>query len=671
MASGMTDVTYCKGVGETRARLLNKLGVDCVDALVRFYPRDYSDLSVWVPLGQTGNAETVCVKARITGPIRRNYIRKNMVLYKFPIADETAGAVVTLYNNPYLAEKLKEGEEYLFYGKISADFGGRSLSSPQIVPPQKAGLIPIYRTTRGLNSAGISRMVQNALAIYTPPEIFSEVLRARLGLCGISAALEGIHFPKNREQMEQAKRRLVFEELFSLQVALKRLKNETRETSSYRVGTDCTEKWIATLPFSLTGAQRRVIGEAVADMQSGKQMNRLLQGDVGSGKTAVAAALCYQVIQNGYQAAVMAPTEVLAEQHYRTFSRFYDGMGISCALLTGSTPKKEKQQIKEGLKNGSISLVLGTHALLTDDVSFSALALCITDEQHRFGVSQREKLIRKGLRPHTLVMSATPIPRTLAMIFYADLDISLLDEYPKDRQSIRSYQVPPSYLPRIYAFLRKNIAEGRQAYIVCPAVEENEAATDLTSAEALYEDLSRKEFCDIPIGLLHGKMKPKEKERVMRQFADGEIRVLVATTVIEVGIDVPNATVMVIENAERFGLSTLHQLRGRIGRGSYASTCIFVSHSKKNERLDILCKTRDGFRIADEDLKLRGPGELLGSRQSGLPQFRIADLSRDLDLVRESSAAAAACLKEDPLLADPRNAALRQSVNDLLRLANL
>ncbi len=426
------------------------------------------------------------------------------------------------------------------------------------------------------------------------------------------------------------------------------------------------------LPFSLTNAQRRVINECVADMSSGRPMNRLVQGDVGSGKTAVAAALCYTAAKNGFQSALMAPTEILAEQHYKTVCAITENTGIRCALLTGSVPKKQKEEIKKALKNGEIDLLVGTHALLTEDTEFDRLGLVITDEQHRFGVAQRGKLSAKGNNPHTLVMSATPIPRTLGLIIYGDLDISIIDEYPRGRQQIDTFCVNSSYRQRVYNYIKGFLNEGRQGYIVCPLVEENEAL-DITSAEEYYEKLKNGEFKGYSIGLLHGKMKPKEKDAVMRAFKDGEIQLLVATTVIEVGIDVPNAVVMVIENAERFGLSQLHQLRGRIGRGSYKSSCILISDSRSEDtrkRLNVIKNNRDGFKIADEDLKLRGPGDFLGSRQHGLPDMKIADIFADREILHSAGREAEKMLVEDPALSLPEHRLLRKEIAELYKKLN-
>ena len=427
-----------------------------------------------------------------------------------------------------------------------------------------------------------------------------------------------------------------------------------------------TDEFISLLPFTPTGAQARAIAECAADMAKSRPMNRLLQGDVGSGKTAVAAALAYAAIKNGYQAAVMAPTEVLAEQHANTFAKFFKGTGVRCALLTGTVTAAQKKEIKTALKAGEIDLLVGTHAILQNDVDFNALGLVITDEQHRFGVEQRASLRAKGNTPHTLVMSATPIPRTVALVIYGDLDISILDELPKGRKPIETYAVGTSYRPRLYNFIKKHLDDGAQGYIVCPLVEEGE--TDRVSAQALFEKLSADEFRDYRVGLLHGKVKPKEKEDIMRRFASGEIQLLICTVVVEVGIDVPNSSVMVIENAECFGLSQLHQLRGRIGRGQRQSHCVLVSDAQNDvsrRRFQILCETNDGFRVADEDLQLRGPGDFFGARQHGLPSLKIADLTTDSRILHTAQSDAKRILSEDPLLEKQENQGLKNAVGAL------
>lgn len=673
MLTASTDIQYLKGVGEKRAELLRKKGIDTVGALLRFYPRAYLDWRNITPVAECPFGENVCVKAKIVTPVSSAYIRKGMTLFKFTAQDESDCFTVTLFNQKYLAQALHEGCEYLFYGKFGGSLVMREMSAPEIREGAFCGIEPIYPASAGLSSKSLERLVKTALNLLPEQEdVLPESVRERNGLCGINSAVKSIHFPLEPDSFERAKERLVFEELFILQTGLSFLKKRKRGLAGCVVSKNLLPEFKKTLSFSLTNAQERVIGECLADMSSGRPMNRLIEGDVGSGKTAVAAALCFISAGNGFQSALMAPTEILAEQHFKTLSEITKDSGIKCALLTGSQTKKQKSSIKESLKNGEIDVAVGTHALLTDDVEFNRLGLVITDEQHRFGVAQRGKLSAKGENPHTLVMSATPIPRTLGLIIYGDLDISIIDEYPRGRQKIETYLVNSSYHKRVYNFIKKFLDEGRQAYIVCPLVEENEAL-DITSASEYYEALKEGEFKGYSLGLLHGKMPAKEKEMVMRSFAEGEIQLLISTTVIEVGIDVPNSVVMVIENAERFGLSQLHQLRGRIGRGGYKSYCILISDIRSGDtkkRLEVIKNCQDGFKIAEEDLTLRGPGDFLGSRQHGLPDMKIADIFADRKVLHSAGVEAERVLKEDPTLSAPENKALRAEIAALYKRLN-
>lgn len=673
MLTASTDIRFLKGVGEKRAELLRKKGIDTVGALLRFYPRAYLDWQNITPVSECPEGESVCVRAEITSPVKTVNIRRGMTLYKFSAADDSGVIEVTLFNRKYLAENLREGRSYLFYGKLGYGITLRQMSSPEIMPAEYMGIEPVYAATEGLSSKTIEKIMKNAL-VYADgmQDAIPDGIRQKNGLCDFKTALKSIHFPLERQALESAKRRLVFEELFVLQTGLLFLKRRRRALAGCTVKNNLLEEFKKTLSFKLTGAQERVINECLADMMSDRPMNRLIQGDVGSGKTAVAAALMYISAGNGFQSALMAPTELLAEQHFKTLCKITENSGIKCALLTGSLTKKQKDEVKAGLKSGEIKVAVGTHALLTDDVEFESLGLVVTDEQHRFGVGQRGRLSSKGNNPHTLVMSATPIPRTLGLIIYGDLDISIIDEYPAGRQKIATYCVDSSYNARVYNYIKKFIAEGRQAYIVCPLVDENEAL-GIKSASEYYEELSENQFKDYTVGLLHGKMKPKDKESVMRRFAAGEIQLLISTTVIEVGIDVPNAALMVIENAERFGLSQLHQLRGRIGRGEYSSACILISDVKSGDtkrRLDVIKNNTDGFKIADEDLKLRGPGDFLGSRQHGLPDMKIADIFADRETLHSAGKEAEELLKRDPMLHDAENAGLRAEITELFRSLN-
>lgn len=673
MLTASTDIRFLKGVGEKRAELLRKKGIDTVGALLRFYPRAYLDWQNITPISECHEGENVCVRAEITSPVKTVNIRRGMTLYKFSAADDSGVIEVTLFNRKYLAENLREGRSYLFYGKLGYGITLRQISSPEIMPAEYMGIEPVYAATEGLSSKTIEKIMKNAL-VYTDSmqDAIPDGIRQKNGLCDFKTALKSIHFPLERQALESAKRRLVFEELFVLQTGLLFLKRRRRALAGCTVKKNLLEEFKKTLSFKLTGAQERVINECLSDMMSPRPMNRLIQGDVGSGKTAVAAALMYISAGNGFQSALMAPTELLAEQHFKTLCKITENSGIKCALLTGSLTKKQKDEVKTGLKSGEIKVAVGTHALLTDDVEFESLGLVVTDEQHRFGVGQRGRLSSKGNNPHTLVMSATPIPRTLGLIIYGDLDISIIDEYPAGRQKIATYCVDSSYNARVYNYIKKFIAEGRQAYIVCPLVDENEAL-GIKSASEYYKELSENQFKDYTLGLLHGKMKPKNKESVMRRFAAGEIQLLISTTVIEVGIDVPNAALMVIENAERFGLSQLHQLRGRIGRGEYSSACILISDVKSGDtkrRLDVIKNNTDGFKIADEDLKLRGPGDFLGSRQHGLPDMKIADIFADRETLHLAGKEAEELLRRDPMLHEAENAGLRSEITELFRRLN-
>lgn len=673
MLTASTDIRFLKGVGEKRAELLRKKGIDTVGALLRFYPRAYLDWQNITPISECHEGENVCVRAEITSPVKTANIRRGMTLYKFSAADDSGVIEVTLFNQKYLAENLREGRSYLFYGKLGYGITLRQMSSPEIMPAEYMGIEPVYAASEGLSSKTIEKIMKNAL-VYTDSmqDAIPDGIRKKNGLCDFKTALKSIHFPLERQALESAKRRLVFEELFVLQTGLLFLKRRRRALAGCTVKENLLDGFKKTLSFKLTGAQERVINECLSDMMSPRPMNRLIQGDVGSGKTAVAAALMYISAGNGFQSALMAPTELLAEQHFKTLCKITENSGIKCALLTGSLTKKQKDEVKAGLKSGEIKVAVGTHALLTDDVEFESLGLVVTDEQHRFGVGQRGRLSSKGNNPHTLVMSATPIPRTLGLIIYGDLDISIIDEYPAGRQKIATYCVDSSYNARVYNYIKKFIAEGRQAYIVCPLVDENEAL-GIKSASEYYEELSENQFKGYTVGLLHGKMKPKDKESVMRRFAAGEIQLLISTTVIEVGIDVPNAALMVIENAERFGLSQLHQLRGRIGRGEYSSACILISDVKSGDtkrRLDVIKNNTDGFKIADEDLKLRGPGDFLGSRQHGLPDMKIADIFADRETLHSAGKEAEELLRRDPMLHDAENAGLRSEITELFRRLN-
>lgn len=666
-----TDIKYLKGVGERRAAMLSRLGVSDVNALVRLYPRIHEDWSQIKSINEAQIGEICCIKGIVGSPVRKNLIRKGLTLYKTEITDGSGIMGITIFNSRFAAEKLTEGDEFLFFGRVGGNLYRKEMNSPEIEPAEGADRIrPIYPQTHGLNSKMIEKLVRTALTecrdeLVDPIPLW---LREKYCLMNLPDSLWNIHFPKSPDYLEEARHRLIFEELLILQLGLEKMRSQTQKNAGAIIERDFSEEYFSHLPFSPTGAQRRAVKEAMRDMMSGRQMNRLLQGDVGSGKTAVAAALVYSAAKNSMQSALMAPTEVLAEQHYKTFLKLFDGCSINVELLTGSDTAAQKKRKKEALKAGEIDLLIGTHAIIQSDVEFKSLALVITDEQHRFGVEQRNALGEKGENPHLYVMSATPIPRTLALIIYGELDISILDELPPGRQKIETYAVTSELRQRAYNYVKKHLDAGRQGYIICPLVDEGESDTELASAVKYADELQHGDFRGYTVGLMHGKMKSVDKKKVMESFSNGETQLLVSTTVIEVGVDVPNAVIMVIENAERFGLSQLHQLRGRIGRGQYKSTCILITDAKNDtaqRRMKVMETTTDGFKIADEDLKLRGPGEFFGSRQHGLPEMKIADMLEDRSTLEETQRAAKEIVARDPELSSPESTALKNEIQRL------
>ena len=666
-----TDIKYLKGVGERRAAMLSRLGVSDVNALVRLYPRVYEDWSRIKSINEAQIGEICCIKGIVGSPVRKNLIRKGLTLYKTEITDGSGIMGITIFNSRFAAEKLTEGDEFLFFGRVGGNLYRKEMNSPEIEPAEGADRIrPIYPQTHGLNSKMIEKLVRTALT-ECRDELVDPIppwLREKYCLMNLPDSLWNIHFPKSPDYLEEARRRLIFEELLILQLGLEKMRSQTQKNAGAIIERDFSEEYFSHLPFSPTGAQRRAVKEAMRDMMSGRQMNRLLQGDVGSGKTAVAAALVYSAAKNSMQSALMAPTEVLAEQHYKTFLKLFEGCSINVELLTGSDTAAQKRRKKEALKAGEIDLLIGTHAIIQSDVEFKSLALVITDEQHRFGVEQRNALGEKGENPHLYVMSATPIPRTLALIIYGELDISILDELPPGRQKIETYAVTSELRQRAYNYVKKHLDAGRQGYIICPLVDEGESDTELASAVKYADELQRGDFRGYTVGLMHGKMRSADKKKVMESFSNGETQLLVSTTVIEVGVDVPNAVIMVIENAERFGLSQLHQLRGRIGRGQYKSTCILITDAKNDtaqRRMKVMETTTDGFKIADEDLKLRGPGEFFGSRQHGLPEMKIADMLEDRSTLEETQRAAKEIVARDPELSSPESTALKNEIQRL------
>lgn len=661
-----SNIQFIKGVGEKRAKLFNSLGIFCVDSLIHFYPRKYEDWSASKNLESVKSGETVSIKATLITPVKEAMIRRGLTLFKCKFSDGENVISVTIFNNKYLAKSLRIYEDYYLYGKIEKSLLNFSMNSPKIEKAENILAIqPVYPAKEKLTSRSISKIMKTALdELGEIEETLDDEIMQKYSLISLDKAIKNIHFPNSADDYLPARKRLIFEELLTLQLGLLKLKNNKKSETALVIKDDYSSEFEKLLPFNLTNAQKRTISECLQDMKSKYPCNRLVQGDVGSGKTAVAASLIYSVIKNGYQATMMAPTEILATQHYESLLKILAPAGINIRLLTGSTPAKEKKEIKKALFDGEIDLIIGTHALIQNDVAFKNLALVITDEQHRFGVKQRAQLAEKGEDVHTIVMSATPIPRTLGLILYGDLDISILDELPPGRQEIRTDVVDSRYHKRLYKFIKDAIARGEQCYIVCPAVEENE--TNIKSAEELADELANGEFKGYNLGILHGKMKPKDKEAIMKSFASGKVSLLVATTVVEVGVDVPNATIMVIENAERFGLSTLHQLRGRVGRGNKKSYCVLVSDAKgetARERLMTMKKYSDGFKIADTDLKLRGPGDFFGSRQHGLPELKIADMVEDMDTLQNAQECAKSILRNDFSLSN--HPALKNQMNKM------
>lgn len=665
-----TDIKFLKGVGSVRAEAFLKASVPTVGALLRYYPRTYEDWSNVVPMREAPLGENCCVKGLVCEAPQKARIGGGKILFKTSITDGFGIINLVFFNNKYIPNMLKEGEEYYFFGKINVNrYGGREMTSPMFEKAAgEAKIRPVYPQTASLNSKTIERCVKTALSqTETIPDYLTSEFLRDYSLATLDFSIRNIHFPENYDALEKARNRLIFDELFTLQLGLLSMKNMTEKLKTGCViEKDYTNEFMSLLPFTMTSAQQRAVSEAADDMKKDEPMSRLLQGDVGSGKTAVAAALVYSVVKNGFQAAVMAPTEVLAQQHYRTFTSFFKNTDLKIALLTGSTKAAEKREIKQALESGEINLIIGTHAIIQQDVVFSKLGFVVTDEQHRFGVAQRASFAAKGDNPHIYVMSATPIPRTLGLIMYGDLNVSVLDELPPGRQQIETFEVTTKYHNRLYSFIKKHLDRGLQAYIVCPLVEEGE--NDLVPATEYYKWLSENAFSGYTLGLLHGKMKPREKDDIMRKFSDGEIQLLVSTVVIEVGVDVPNATVMVIENAERFGLSQLHQLRGRIGRGTEKSTCVLVSDAQNEEacqRFKIMCETTDGFKIANADLEMRGPGDFFGKRQHGLPELRIADIMTDTEILMKAQRAAGDIISRDRDLSSAENEKLRRQVSKL------
>ena len=651
------SIQFVKGIGPKKAKLFEKLHIRTLRDALETYPRDYEDRTRITRIADIDAEDKYAIRAVVGTEPKVNRIRKGLTLVKCTIFDESGSLNVTYFNNPYAAALLRVGQEYVFYGKVQGWGRGRTLISPQsekVAPDadHPGRIVPVYPLTAGLTQRDMERVTDAALAAVPGdwPDPLPEMLRAKYRLLDAADAIAAIHRPQTADEVGRARRRMVFEELFLLCCGLQQLKERRKADTGIVFAQNGLDAFFETLPFSPTGAQRRAIAEIAADCASGKPMNRLVQGDVGSGKTVVAAALCALAAQNGWQAAFMAPTEILAAQHAETLAPMLEKLGISCTLLTGSMTAAQKRAALAAIETGAAQVVVGTHALIQQGVTFHRLGAVVADEQHRFGVAQRAALSAKGETPHVLVMSATPIPRTLALILYGDLDVSVLDEIPPGRSPVETYAVGQNMRKRITAFIDKQVEAGGQVYVVCPLVEEGE--TGLKSAEQHAKDL-QSALPHRRVAVLHGRMKNADKDQIMRDFAARQYDILVATTVIEVGVDVPNANLMVVEDADRFGLSQLHQLRGRVGRGTRQSYCIFFGADKgeaARERLKILCRTGDGFEIARADLAQRGPGDFFGRRQHGLPALHVADLAADLALMQDAREEAETILQHDPTL---------------------
>ena len=667
------DIQYIKGVGPNRAKLLNKLGIFSLEDLITYFPREYEDRSKPKNIIDLIDGTEALIEAIPIAKMSEVFIRKNLTLYKLIVRDGTGTCQITWYNQPYLKTIFKPNQKYKFYGKVNNKYGKVDMQSPvfDIAGSSKntGKIVPIYPSTYSLTQTIIRKIMESALNEVEGKlkENLPDYILKEYSLCDLNTAIKQIHFPDEFVNFNLARKRLVFEELLTMQLALLSLKNKyTKDEVGIAFDKDAKmSDVINKLPFNLTKAQLRVLEEIDNDMESTKPMNRLLQGDVGSGKTAVALIAAYKCVKSGYQATIMAPTAILATQHLETFNELLKDTGIKCELLVSGITKKKKEELLKRLADGNIDILIGTHAILEENVVFKNLGLVVTDEQHRFGVRQRATIAEKGHNPDVLVMTATPIPRTLALILYGDLDISIIDELPPNRKKIDTFAITKGLEDRLNNFVKEQIKQGRQAYVVCPLVEENEEINAKSVLE-IAEHYKTQVFSEFRVEYLHGKMKQKEKDAIMTDFKNGKIDILVSTTVIEVGVNVPNSNIMIIENAERFGLAALHQLRGRVGRGEYKSYCILKYQGKSDvikERMKVMTSTNDGFVISEKDLELRGSGEFFGTKQHGLPEFKIANLFEDIQTLKLVQAVALKIINDDPKLEKSKNQELKEIVD--------
>ncbi len=666
------SILKVSGVGSQIAKKLNRLGITTVRDMLLFYPARNEDRSVVKKIDAVKDGENACIKASVFSPVTVRRIRRNMTIYTMTLRDDSGFINAVWYNNKYVVKNFLQGEVYSFYGRIKCSYGKKEILNPVYEKSENnlstGRIVPVYNLTFGLSQKtmqSIARKCIDESLMLLEENLPLEVI-SKYELLDIKEAVKNIHFPSSAEKYNEARRRLVFEEFFILNMGMRLLSGRRKNLKGVSYPDTDLTSFEKGLPYTFTGAQKRVCEEIKNDLKRQSPMNRLVQGDVGSGKTAVAAASLYLTYKNSHQGVMMAPTELLANQHYESLKKMLPDVPI--CLLTGSTKAKERREILEKLKSGEISVAVGTHALFSEDVAFSDLTLVITDEQHRFGVKQRSALAEKSsVSPHILVMTATPIPRTLALILYSDLDISVIDELPPGRQSVKTYVVGEDMRRRIYNFIEKIVNEKNQVYIVCPMVEENDTL-ELKSVLEFTSNLKENVFPSLNVGVVHGKMKSSEKEDVMKAFVSGEVQILVSTTVIEVGVNVPNAVLMVVENAERFGLAQLHQLRGRVGRGKDQSYCVLFCQSstkEAKERMDIMSSTNDGFVIAQKDLEIRGPGEIFGTRQHGLPEMKVGDIANDSDLMTLASNASGGILAKDPNLSLLENINLKRAVSKM------